>query len=272
MTILTMANVPAIGRTVQDFAEARDAVLEKIRVGLDYLEQAQELSNQFVTYGFPGELIPRKDLAGIRRELDSRYWQFVLDRTGAAAVMDVEARKQFKDALGTDKMPEFTMDNVTSQFLSMSQEASAMFARGVYNLFRRIAWTGKRLDLETNKRYPFEIGPKLILDGWFSRSWGAKLHVNYYRSDEVNDFGRIVNALAGKPYLPRGFEVEINAAMNDGGDTFENELLKVRGFKNGNAHVWIKDQKILDGINAQIAAYAGDQLPDASTAKYGARI
>jgi hypothetical protein len=267
--IMGIADVPALALKIEDYCAARAKVLDLVNLGLGYLREAEEISNAHVPYGFPGDLVGRDDLESVRRKVDGRYWQHALDRTGAAAIMDGEARKQFRDQLQRGDVPAFTMDNVTTHFLSMSQGAQSMFDRGVYNLFHRILRIARYSDYETNKKAPFGVPKKLILDRWFSNGWGSvRFHVNYHSSDEVNDFGRIVSVLAGRPYSPRGFETELNAAMKDN-DTFENALIKVRAFGNGNAHIWIKDRELLNRINSRIAAYCGDALPHAQSASYG---
>lgn len=267
MATLDIPNAPALALGVMDYCAARDRVLALAKQGLALLDEAERVSNEHVPYGFPGDVHGRIGYEELRKKLDGRYWQFAFDRTGAAAVMDGEARKQFRNQLERGDVPEFTPDNVTTHFLSMSQEAESMFDRGVYNLFRRYVREGER-GYRTNQKAPFAIPRKMVLSGWFSNRWTTGFHVNYYRSDEVNDFGRIVNVLAGRPYAPRGFEVELNAALEKS-DTFENAIVKVRAFHNGNAHLWIKDQALLDKINARIAAYCGDQLPQAVDRSYG---
>lgn len=268
MSERVIPNVPAVGRELLDYTGARDRVLKLVAQGLSYLDEAETISNEFVPYGYPQPLGHNSmGIEQFRKELDGRYWRFVFDRTGAAALMDGEARKQFDDQLKRGDVPDFTQDNITTHFLSMSQEAEKMFSRGVYNLFRRYVREGERGYI-TNQKQPFALPRKLILSGWFSARWSRGMHVNYYRSDEVNDFGRIVNLLANRPYQPRGFEVEINAAMEKGSE-FENDIVRVKAFRNGNAHLWIKDQQLLNRINATIASYCGDRLPEAANKNYG---
>jgi hypothetical protein len=260
--MMGIPDVPALARTVPDYCAARDRTLALVKLACESIDEAEQISKEHVPYSFPA--VGRElDYESIRKKLDGRYWQFLLDRTGAAAIMDGQARKEFRDGLERGEVPEFTVDNVATHFLSMHQTAGAMFARGVYNLFRRYVRIGER-GYETNRKQPFAIPRKLILDRWFSNGWGSvKFHVGYHATDEVNDFGRIVNVLAGRAYQPRGFEMELNAALKDS-NLFENAIIKVRAFANGNAHLWIKDRILLDKLNEQLAFYCGDALAQAA--------
>lgn len=259
----------AIARTMQDYCDARDRVLGLIRHAMKAIHDAALLCEQHVTYGFPYDAKPRASFEEARQHLDGRFWQFTLDRTGLTRLMDAEALAHFKRELDDGKAPEFTMENIQTQVLSMHQTADAMFARGVYNVFRQI----KRGHYRTNEREPFEIGRKNILTGWFEPNWlRPGLHVSHWRADLINDVDRIVSVFSGRPYTARRLESALNGAFEDGTtSTYEDEQLRIRGFRNGNAHLTFRAPRTLEKINRTIAAYCGGSaIVDVKDKLYGA--
>lgn len=267
---MTLSTDVALRRTLEEFCACRDKVRELIGQSYASITEAEEVSNTFVSYGFPYDAKPRNSKEQVFRDLDSRFWTRLFEHTWLTTIMDAKAIAEFRRQLHEQKeVPPFTVDNIQATYLAMYQERDELFARGVYNVFRSVdrkAW-------RTNEKEKFALGPKLVLEFWFQRRYKGGIEVRYGSDDVINDIDRCFRVLGGLPYRAGAWRDAMNAHFAEqvqrghAGLTehpFENELFKVRGFSNGNAHVWFLRRDLLDKVNETIGAYCdGRAVPDA---------
>lgn len=257
----------ALKKTLQDYCDNRDAVRAMYDHGLKALKDAEALCKTVLRYGMSGYCQPRDSREQVFTQLDGRYWTDALDLTKLSTIMDAKSMKQFRDSLGTKDMPDFTMDNVESTFISMFQQKDEMFARGCWEVFRSIN-PGKYV---SNDKEPYGIpaNKRLIMSYWFSPNYSSGRRVCHHRTDTINDVDRIFRVLDGKQPNPRGFESELNEFLGKTPDEmFENEYFRVRAFANQNGHIWFKRADLVDKLNDQIALHCGPALPDVGEYKH----
>lgn len=248
----------ALKATIEDFAKARDDTVRLLEQGLRLCRQARERSEEFVRYGFPHDLIPRQSIKAATREIDERWWRYTFRHTGLARLMDAQATREFEHSLEKET-PEFSVENIQNMALSLYQDKDALFLRGIYNVFRHLDSSYR-----TNDRQRFEVERKCVIRGLFDTwySYSGKFHISHYKRAWLNDVHRCLCVLADLPYQEYSLESEIQAGMKES-STFENDLIKLRGFKNGNGHLWILDDDVLLRINKCIAEYCGPSIPQA---------
>lgn len=258
----------ALRKTLEDFCEARDKVRGLIESGYRALDLAECECNEQAHHCFPYDAHPRGSLQDSLKSLDANFWRKFLEYTGVTALFDAKALNEFRDQIAKHKSPPFTIDNIDATYAEFYQNREAMFARGVYEVFRKLdrkAW-------KTNDRERFRLGPKLVLEFWFSPRWrSGGLEVRYgVRDGEMNDIDRVFRMLGGIKYTAGALRDALNAHFVDQHATpFENELFKIRGFLNGNAHVWFKRLDLLDKVNETIGEYCdGRAVPDARPGAY----
>lgn len=254
----------ALKKTLQDYCDSRDKVRSMYAHGIKALQDAQEISKGVLEYGIGGYIMPRDSESEVLRRIDASYWRAALDLTKLSTIMDATAMKQFRDALDTKDMPDFTMDSVQATFLEMFQKRDEMFGRGCWEVFRKIK-PGRWV---SNDKEPFKIGTgRIVMSFWMeSRVWCDYPRLNYSNRDTVNDVDRIFRVLDGKPPNPGGLESALNGFFKDNPtEAFENEYFRVRGFANGNAHIWFLRHDLVDKLNSVIADYCGgNALADAT--------
>lgn len=253
----------ALRKTVADYCKVRGETIANYRMALKMHATIGADVRAIGLFGAPSESEPRCSLEDFIKDLDRSLWRLVFKATGLPRYMDDEARKDFERGLEKDP-PPFEEDSIRSTLVSSAAKADEMFARGLYNLFRT------RSDAHrTNTRERFKIPNKIIWTGMIdvamTRIMG-KLSLSHYQRDRLNDLDRVFRTLAGEPYQPYALEGRLLTVFRAGADTFEDEVLKVRGFKNGSLHVCIKRQDLLDRANRIIADYAGAVIPDARSA------
>lgn len=243
----------AVRMRLEDMVERRNQVVALVDHGLKALNEAGAIMNALGCLGLPPEARDVRHgylhTESIERGIDREMWRVAFKRTGLTQIMDDEAVKAFERELEKTP-PRFDMANIRSTFVTMSQTADDMFARGVYNVFRKLD-----RHYRTNELAAFKVQPKAILT-WMATWWMGYAQLNYRRDGIVNDLDRVLCVLDGKPHRPHALEGAVNAAWK-ACEPFDGEHLKLVPFKNGNAHLTLKRLDLIDKVNDLIAAYCG---------------
>ncbi len=241
--------------SIEDACAERDHVVATIGDALRLMEKADETMKTLGTYGLTAEVKPRTSLAQATKEVDRAMWRATFARTGLTRIMDKQATTDFNREIDGNKTPEFTVENIQATFLTMSQSADEMFARGVYNIFRRL----DRRNYRTNEREPFKIGNKVIVEWIFEKAWsGGGIRVNYNARETLNDLDRVMTTLVGEHFTAHSLVTAIDDAFTNKGESeYTNQYMRIKGFKNGNAHVWFTDAERMEKVNDLIAEYCG---------------
>lgn len=191
-----------------------------------------------------------------RQHIDTNAWAHVIELTGLEHLMDKKAKEQFYGQLQTDP-PEFTAENVYATVEQFAMDADMIFRRGISECF-------SKLDRRFRSHDGFKIGHRVVLSYAFgysgSFSWGSN------QGDSLIDIERTFRRLDGKPPAEGGSIVDlVNHDRKHFGaqqsDT-ENEYFRVKGYKNGNCHIWFKRDDLLEKVNRLLAEYYGEVLGD----------
>lgn len=252
---MTLTTAVAVRQTMGEMVDNRNAAVSLWAQGCKLLDQAEDVCKRTCHYGG----VRTYDVASpekATKEIDSAFWRAAFERTGMMQIMDSRAAKDFKDSLDKDP-PEFSLDNIEAQYLSMYQEADTMFLRGIYEVFRSLDHS-----YWNNNHEPYQISAKNImrgmLDSWsVESSWGSP-RLSYYRTDWLNDVDRCVKVLTGRKHQPRELETNINAALADQDGPpwiYEDDDYHMKFYKNCNVHLTFKNQDTIDRLNQAIARY-----------------
>lgn len=253
----------ALRKTIGDYCAARDQALTAYADALRILDSGAQALAQIGDYLWPHDAHPRTSLAEFTRELDARMWRQAWNKTDLPKFMDAQARKEFDDSLKNNP-PAFTEDSVRSAMVSVASQADEMFARGLFEMFRT-----RDMDYQTNARETVKIPRRLIWSGaYVDTSAGGSLRFSYshWHSDRLGDLDRVFKTLAGLPFNPRELESALNNVWKDGGNLYEDPFYRIRGYRNGNLHIELRQQPLIDRANRILAAYAGPSLPQSAAA------
>jgi hypothetical protein len=247
----------ALRATLEDFTKARDETVKLLGEGLRLCQMARECSEKHVRYGFPTDVIPRIGLAKATKEIDARWWRYCFTATGLMKIMDAKATREFENSL-QDNPPPFTLESIESMVLEMYQRKDEYALRGIYSTFRELDRSYR-----SNDKQRFKVEKRNIVT-WLFDTWytvQGKFHINYQKRSWVNDLDRCICLLMDQPYQEHSLESAIQAQIKESGE-FENEFIRLKGFKNGNGHLYVHNQVLLDRINRCIAEYCGPSIPD----------
>lgn len=272
-------NAIAIHDLVGDVTKARSAALAALEESLAHLEAAHEAGDRaleaarranfgrsarnrlggesaerFFRSGFNAEAA----LASAKEDLDRSIWNNLLDQSGMRDLMDAQAKKEFSENLAKE-VPEATEDNIHATFETLMLQAGDIFLRGLANAFTK-------LDKRFRSHDAFKVGKVVILERVFSTISGQFEHG--VMRDTIVDIERIFAKLEGKQPDPSGLMGAISDSRDQGYEpqqsVTESRYFKIRGWKNGNAHLWFTRPDLVKKVNQLLGIYYGEVLPDAA--------
>lgn len=182
----------------------------------------------------------------LTQEIDRKAWSKLMHASGLAETFDAVAMKQFEASLEHNP-PVFSEATAKATILKLAGDIELMFNRGLVALFQRLSGKYKSHDA-------FKIKKKSIvkLKGWANS-------ISHDKHNLVNDFDRVIKKLTGGHYEPYQLVSLLDKAIQKQ-EVYENEYFCVRFFDNGNGHIVIKNNDLINKINAIIAKYYGEQL------------
>lgn len=193
-----------------------------------------------------------------REHLDARIWMHLLSRAGLSDLMDKTAKdKLYKDLCG-DGVPEATEENIIATFRHLAGEARLIFQRGLARAFIE-------LDRRFKSHDGFKLGARIVFTRVFD-DWGQW---NYHSRmfETLADVQRVFSILDGNrpsgSTLLQQIQQDRQGGLNPRQSETVTPYFKVRGFKNGNAHVWFMRDDLVEKANKVLADYYGEVLPDA---------
>lgn len=212
-------------------------------------------------------LDPQASLEAFRQQIDARCWMHLLSLTGMESMMDRTAKEElYRDLCGT--VPALTEDNVWSTLEGLASNASLIFSRGLAKAF-------VGLDRRFRSHDGFKIGSRVVLTHVFNE-WGGWAYGSMMR-ETLRDIERVFRVLdkdrpppeigsdgkpIEKPDLLEQIEIDRGRGHSPRQSVTEGEYFRVRGFQNGNAHLWFTRDDLVEKANQVLADYYGAVLPD----------
>lgn len=183
-------------------------------------------------------------------KIDNKFWRDGFNKTGLGQFFDAEARRELNKEL-EERHIEFTEENIKATYLRLAGDAKNMMNRGVYNIFKHLCGHYRTHDA-------FKIKEKMIVSCVVSDYSKSLTHGR--GRDQLNDLDRAVKLLTGRTFKENEFTDQLLEFIhnNDYGSTFENEDFKFKFYRNGNAHIWLKDSKTIEAVNQAIIDYCGE--------------
>jgi len=242
-------------RTITEYLETRDRIRGMVSDACRTLRIADQEMREIASLGLTTAAVPKNSEAESLREIDRMFWRRAFDLTGFGSIMDAREKRRFEESVSGPDCPEFTEANIRSTFGDLYQSADMMWRRGVVNVFRRLS---KQYATNEAFRVNRKIVMRYMLGPMFNRPGLAFRHGA--GTDEINDIDRVLCRLDGDEFHERALEMAINEAFAEPPCVYEDSRIKARGYRNGNLHLWIQRDDLLDRINEIIAEHYGATL------------
>lgn len=215
------------------------------------------------------------------RLLDIDVWASLIQHTDLESLMDHEAKEKLRKQMRyvperADRdgqlitgeeiergLPPVTVENIYATLQQFALDSGSIFRRGIANVF-------SKLDRRFRSHDGFKIGGRVILTYAFS-SYSGSLQYGRMR-DQLIDIERAFRVIDGDG-LPsdRNFTRSVAALDQDRQhygahqSETETEYFKIRGYKNGNAHLWFRRDDLVEKVNKLLAEWYGEVIGDGQT-------
>jgi hypothetical protein len=188
-----------------------------------------------------------EELDRLRRE----YWRLILDTDEFAELLTNEARLELNKRLSMAEQMEINLPNIRMLLMALSYNRKDILVESVVAIFKRITKYHMN-QYSTNIHYyngwktndAYKINKKIIIpikyefESWdFADSYDR---ISYNVRDFIDD---IIKAFQ---LLDPSVKGEFTALNNQ---EFECDILRFKMFKNGNIHVWFKNERLLNKLN-----------------------
>lgn len=207
---------------------------------------------------FPGDFDAEASIEAYRRDLDAAIWSRLIEETGLCRLMDSKERDELEQNL-REEVAEATRQNIKATIERLMGDSELMWRRGVARTFAS-------LDRRFKSHDGFKIGSRIILTSVFD-DWGGFSYRSNVRQT-LYDIERAFALLDNAPDKAGELEAAISNKRRIGHgarqDETETTYFRVRGFKNGNAHLWFKSDRLTKAVNRVLADYYGHVLADAA--------
>lgn len=282
---VTAPQLPALKTEIRTIVDARNAAMAKIREAAETLERAYHLSKE--AEGFANKANMGRKFYGMdrsergdfqalfrdkfdleasvetyRQQTDASIWTYLLELTGLTEMMDVTAAREFDNDLRQEVQP-VTMETLRATFADLMGNADLIFARGLATAF-------SKLDARFKSHDAFKLGSRMILTRVFSEFSGSFSHSGWER-ETIIDIERVFAKLDGMKPNGGMLMQSIEDSRRGGGygpkqSLTESTYFRIRGFKNGNAHLWFTRDDLVERANKTLADFYGEVIPDAAPA------
>jgi predicted RNA methylase len=187
--------------------------------------------------------------------INRAVWSHVIQATDLEKLMDRQARDEFRASL-SENPPEPTPENVAATLQHYASQAGVIFQRGIANAF-------SKLDRRFKSHDGFKIGARVILDGYFSE-WSG---ISSRGEETLRDIERVFTVLDGLDQ-PEGYAGIVGKLRglrsSERPALVQSEWVRVRVFKNGNAHLWFERDDLVKKVNLLLADYYGEAIGEGS--------
>lgn len=193
---------------------------------------------------------PEKYISALLVQMKILAWENIVEITGVKKMMSAKRIKEMEEAIENGDLPEITLESIFEQLASFADNAAEIRKEvlfSAYNILRK----KHHNDLKTAKKAN-EYGVQKTSIIYCLSEWGIRVgqtRVNYTYTDRVAEIDKAFHLLAGKG-IPDGYQTPLIDAINTAeGKTGETDLFSFKKYKNGNLHLTIKDDKLIEELN-----------------------
>ena len=185
--------------------------------------------------------------------IEQKAWRELVEATGIASAMSVKSREKLNSQLyettrhnAQTSLPPFTEANVFGFLDQTYRDMPQMIQDAVAEIFDWLRPSSRHY--KTNDE--FMIGDKVILSWLVESNYSRGFRVSYRRAAHVDALGNVLSMLDGKGVTkhPHTLSNKINTAWA-ASDTYSDEYLIAKGFKNNNAHIRFLRPDLIAKIN-----------------------
>ena len=263
--VLTEHNELICSTSIERVVSGRDAALLQIEQLIQQLDAISRLTSEVgggtaqdwamkAGHRYDSWLTETVDKAipAVTRNIDRSIWRDLMLKSGMMALMDAEAREQWRQNLEECDLPTISEANVLSTFEQLHLNKMDVFERGIINVFKELSW-----DYKTNN--PCSFGKKIIISNLVKYDkWGYNLNWGWQR-DRLADLERMLTILEGQSIPDSRADVirrlDDHIRENRHSTHYEDKMFSIKYFQKGTAHIIFNRPDLVDKLNDIIARH-----------------
>ena len=263
--VLTDQSELICSTSIERIVTGRDAALKQIEQLIQQLDSISRLTSEIgggtaqdwamkSGHRYDSWLIENtnKALPAITRNIDRNIWRDLMLKSGMMALMDAEAREQWRQNLEECDLPTISEANVLSTFEQLHLNKMDVFEREIINVFKGLSW-----DYKTNN--PCSFGKKIIISNLVKYDkWGYNLNWGWQR-DRLADLERMLTILEGQSIPDSRADVirrlDDHIHENRHSTHYEDKMFSIKYFQKGTAHIIFNRPDLVDKLNDIIARH-----------------
>lgn len=263
--VLTDQSELICSTSIERIVTGRDAALKQIEQLIQQLDSISRLTSEIgggtaqdwamkSGHRYDSWLIENtnKALPAITRNIDRNIWRDLMLKSGMMALMDAEAREQWRQNLEECDLPTISEANVLSTFEQLHLNKMDVFERGIINVFKGLSW-----DYKTNN--PCYFGKKIIISNLVKYDkWGYNLNWGWQR-DRLADLERMLTILERQSIPDSRADVirrlDDHIHENRHSTHYEDKMFSIKYFQKGTAHIIFNRPDLVDKLNDIIARH-----------------
>ena len=237
----------------KEICERRDQIEVQVIKAMDALGEADRLLKTICTHGFyfdrnvfysPSEPSNRsKASKALMQQADQKLWGRVIELGQFKDLMSVKQRRAIDEQL--ERCPRLSYETLTATFGELLQNRP--------NLLKDLVETAfAERSKEFKNNQGMKINKKHIVGKVFCK-YGFNMHG--YASERLEDITKAIAFLEGEdsPHVISILSESFDYSWLDG-------RVEFKKFKNGNVHVFINDQLIIDRLNDVLSGAMGAKV------------
>lgn len=247
---------------VRMYKEARAAYKELIRAKNKVLFYSKPISEIGIQDLFDSHKSDIEQVNAFVDTINGDCWRKVFDKSNIERFITTGVSAEFEDFKGTNKIVDFTEDNVRNLLCTLGMSAGSIFESALVKVFDDLTRYNKKnvVHIEgwkTNDswRVNKRVIIPYVIESDFSNE--PSFHYGYQRGlDTIGDLDKVLCNLSGKSYADI---LTTRAAMLDAFQTgewdapCESEFFSVKFFKKGTVHLLFRDLLLLEVFNCAAA-------------------
>lgn len=238
--------------------EKRDEAIMLIHQAMEALSDADKILTGVAKYGlsFQRDVLynvandanKMKVIDNLVKQVDVKMWSKVVELGQFRDLMTVTQQRKLSDELS--KCPPFTIETVTATVGELLSNRPNMLQDLIETSF-----TERAKGFKSNQG--MKINKRQVINNVFCR-YGMMNH-GYRQVDRLDDIVKAISVLLGcdSPHVSSVLKVDDEVIEFDG-------KVRFKAFKNGNVHIWIECEDLLNKLNDVLAGAMGAKVGDIS--------
>lgn len=234
--------------------EKRDEAVTLIHRAMEALSEADKILTGVAKYGFSfqrgiiysvgNDANKMKAIDNLTRQLDEKMWSRVVELGQFRDLMTVVQQRKLSDELS--KCPPFTIETVKATVGELLSNRPNMLQDLIETSF-----TERSKGFKSNQG--MKINKRQVINNVFCRY--GMMNRGYRQVDRLDDIVKAISVLLGCDIPHVSSTLKVNSEISE----FDGKV-RFKAFKNGNVHIWVECEDLLNKLNDIMAGAMGAKV------------